>query len=166
MNDRPDDPLQKQEPLEFLALLISTFGGSGYFPIAPATFASAILTGILFWIGPGKPGLPELSGIILAITLIGFWSATVTEKGHGHDARIIVIDEIAGMLLTVVFVPWDLPHLIPAFFLFRIMDIVKPPPVGKLERLPRGIGVVSDDLGAGIYALVVLYLGERLLSVF
>lgn len=164
MNQTENSPKRDQSPGQLTALVISTFFGSGFFPIAPATFASAILTAILWLIGPDKPPLLILSAIITGVTLLGFWSATVTEKHHGHDARIIVIDEIAGMLLTVLIAPWDLPHLAAGFLLFRIMDITKPPPVDKLEALPRGIGIVMDDMGAGLYALLVLALGERLLS--
>lgn len=166
MNQTDSSPKGERTPADLVALIVSTFFGSGFFPIAPATFASAILTGILYFIGPGKPPLLTLSAIIIGVTLLGFWSATETEKRHGHDARIIVIDEIAGMLLTVLFVPWDLPHLAAGFILFRIMDIAKPPPVGKLEALPKGVGIVMDDMGAGLYALLVLALGERLLSLF
>jgi phosphatidylglycerophosphatase A len=162
VNDRP----ASRPALQSVALVISTFFGSGFFPIAPATFASAILTGIFWLIGPAKPDLLPLSAILVVITLIGFWSATETEKSHGHDARIIVIDEIAGMLLTVLLVPWDIPHLAAGFVLFRIMDIAKPPPVDKLEALPRGIGIVMDDIGAGVYGLLALALSERLLSLF
>ena len=149
-----------------LSLIISTFFGSGFFPIAPATFASAILTGLMFLIGEQKPDLPLLAAILIVISGVGMWTATQTERSHGHDARIIVIDEIAGMFLAALFVPWDLIHLGAAFLLFRIFDIVKPPPVGKLEALPRGIGIVADDLGAGLYSVIVLYLGSLLHQLF
>ncbi len=149
-----------------LSLIISTFFGSGFFPIAPATFASAILTGIMFLIGEDKSAILPLAAILVIVSVIGMWAATRTEITHGHDARIIVIDEIAGMLLSALFVPWDLVHLAAAFVLFRIMDIVKPPPVGKLEALPRGIGIVADDLGAGLYSVLLLYLGTLLIPGF
>lgn len=91
-------------------------------------------------------------------TLLGFLTAGRAEKVYGHDARAIVVDEVAGQALTLLFVPLTWPWLIAGFGLFRLFDMVKPWPVNRLEAMPGGVGVMSDDLAAGVMAGVVLAL--------
>ncbi len=155
--DRPVRP-------DLITLTISSFFGTGFFPFAPATFASAVLVGLL-WLAGGA-SLAVRIGLLVVSTAVGVWAASHTEKRHGHDARCIVIDEIAGMFLSVLFIPWDLPHLAVAFALFRIMDILKPPPVYQMQSLPRGWGVMVDDLGAGAYTLLLLFVTSLLVPSF
>jgi phosphatidylglycerophosphatase A len=147
-----------------VTVVISSFFGCGFFPIAPATFASAVLTIGLGLAGGASAILRVI--LVVAVSAIGVWAATHTERRYGHDASVIVIDEIAGMLLSVLLIPWDWLHLIPAFFLFRAMDILKPPPVYQLQSLPEGWGVMIDDLGAGAYTLLLLLLGGLLIPGF
>ncbi len=94
--------------------------------------------------------------ITLAVTAISVHLAGEAEKFLGHDAKPIVIDEVAGMLVTLVFVPrvWYLYGL--GFLLFRAMDVFKLPPAKQLERLPSGWGITADDVMAGIYANLIL----------
>ncbi len=97
--------------------------------------------------------------LIVVVVAIGIPAATLEERGCGRkDPSHVVIDEVAGQLLTLVLCPIVWQALLAGFILFRAFDIVKPPPVRSLERLPEGTGIVVDDLGAGIYALIVLQL--------
>lgn len=147
-----------------VTLVISSFFGSGFFPFAPATFASAILAVVLYAVG--GPALPVRVALLLVVSAVGVWAATRTERRYGHDASVIVIDEIAGMLLSVLWIPWDALHLAAAFFLFRAMDILKPPPVYQWQSLPGGWGVMIDDLGAGAYTVILLLLAGWLIPGF
>jgi len=95
-------------------------------------------------------------GIVVAV---GIPAATLEERASGRkDPNHIVIDEVAGQLVTLIACPLMWQPLLAGFILFRGFDILKPPPVRMLERLPEGTGIVVDDLGAGIYAFIVLQL--------
>ena len=140
-----------------VALAIATALGAGYLPIAPGTFGSAV--GLLLWLA-----LPHLLWVqvlaIVVVTVAGTWSATVAERHFGRsDPGEVVVDEVAGMMITLVLIPqaagW---WLVIAFLLFRAADIVKPFPVNRLERLPGGLGIMADDLLAGLYANLALRL--------
>ena len=97
--------------------------------------------------------------LIALVVAIGIPAATLEARGCGKkDPSHVVIDEVAGQLLTLVACPIVWQALLAGFILFRVFDIVKPPPVRSLERLPEGTGIVVDDLGAGVYALIVLQL--------
>jgi phosphatidylglycerophosphatase A len=89
--------------------------------------------------------------------LVGIPAATHMARTTGlKDPQFVVIDEVAGQLITLIAVPVSWKSLLLGFILFRGFDIVKPPPVRKLEHLPEGIGIVLDDVGAGLYALVIM----------
>ena len=95
--------------------------------------------------------------LIVIVVAIGIPAATLEERGCGQkDPSHVVIDEVAGQLVTFIACPVVWQALLAGFILFRGFDIVKPPPVRSLERLPEGTGIVVDDLGAGVYALIVL----------
>ena len=95
--------------------------------------------------------------LIALVVAIGIPAATLEARGCGKkDPEHVVIDEVAGQLLTLLACPIVWQALLAGFILFRAFDIVKPPPVRSLERLPEGTGIVVDDLGAGIYGLLVL----------
>jgi phosphatidylglycerophosphatase A len=97
--------------------------------------------------------------LIVLVVAIGIPAATLEARGCGRkDPSHVVIDEVAGQLLTLVACPIVWQALVAGFILFRVFDIVKPPPVRSLERLPEGTGIVVDDLGAGAYALIILQL--------
>jgi phosphatidylglycerophosphatase A len=108
---------------------------------------------------PSSARIPVILLLIVVVVAVGIPAATLEERGCGKkDPSHVVIDEVAGQLLTLVACPIVWQALLAGFILFRAFDIVKPPPVRSLERLPEGTGIVVDDLGAGIYALVVLQL--------
>jgi phosphatidylglycerophosphatase A len=109
----------------------------------------------VLWLVPfSRPGLVAY---FVAVTLIGTWAAHVAEPLLGEkDPGAIVIDEVAGMTLSVLWLPLTVPVLLTGFLLFRIFDVVKPFPANRLQALHGGVGVMIDDLVAGLYALIVL----------
>ena len=149
-----------------IAIGVATAGGAGYFPFAPGTMGAlvgALLYVLMLTLGVGHLLLPAVA----AVTIVGVWAANRVERIYGHDASRIVIDEVAGQMLTLTLVARQglfalALGTILGFLLFRFFDILKPFPIRHLERLPGGIGVMADDLGAGIYALLVLLILEPL----
>ena len=137
------------------AKLISSVFFTGYIPITSGTFGSLIIV-VLFYIFPGFFVTLNLAVLLLFLVIIGIWSATVCEKFWGIDSKKVVIDEVAGMVLTIMFLPLNYKILWTGFFLFRIFDIFKPQPAKAAERLPAGWGVMTDDIVAGIYSNIVL----------
>jgi phosphatidylglycerophosphatase A len=106
---------------------------------------------------PPAARIPVIVLLIALVVAIGIPAATLEARGCGKkDPQHVVIDEVAGQLLTLLACPIVWQALLAGFILFRAFDIVKPPPVRSLERLPEGTGIVVDDLGAGIYGLLVL----------
>ena len=138
-------------------LAIATALGAGYAPKAPGTAGSAV--GLLLWLL-----LPHVLWIqLVAIAIVsaaGIWSGSVAERHFGRrDPGQVVVDEVAGMMVTCVLNPLAGPgSMLAAFVLFRAADIVKPFPVNRLERLPGGWGIMADDLLAGVYANLALHL--------
>jgi phosphatidylglycerophosphatase A len=128
----------------------------------PGTWGS-LATALLWWLLashlPPSAQIPAILLLIVAAVAIGIPAATLEARGCGRkDPSHVVIDEVAGQLVTFIACPITWQALLGGFILFRIFDIVKPPPVRSLERLPEGTGIVVDDLGAGVYALVALQL--------
>ena len=137
-----------------LARIIATGFGAGYSPIAPGTAGSAVAV-LILWLTP----FSQLGIFVffIAVTIIGIWASHVVEAAVGDkDPGIIVVDEVAGMTLSVLVLPLTVPVLLAGFVLFRIFDVVKPFPAGRLQSLRGGVGVMIDDLFAGLYALIVL----------
>lgn len=141
--------------LRTIILFISQGAFSGRFPFAPGT-AGTLVGVLLYWYMKELP--PAGYGILLLlITLIGTWAAGRTEVLLGRkDNPSIVIDEIAGYLIAMLLVPVGLWYAAAGFFLFRFFDIMKPFPLRRLEKLSGGLGVMLDDIGAGIYTNLVL----------
>lgn len=137
--------------LRFLRLLLATGFFSGYIPFAPATCACLISVAVWF-------GLVSYKIIYLAICAALFITGVLTSdrlsKTMGPDPRQIVIDEYACFLLPLFFTPVKIVPLAVTFALFRTFDIIKPPPLRQLEKLPGGWGIMLDDLGAAIYTLI------------
>ena len=135
-------------------------------PVAPATAASFLMLPFvyLFWL---TPALAQAL-IVIAVIWFAVMVSTRAETVYGHDAKAIVIDEVAGMLVTFLFVPVvaeprsRLLLLLAGFFLFRVFDVLKPFPAGRAQGWPRGQGVVFDDVFAAVYANVLLRIGTRL----
>ena len=137
---------------------------SGYSPVVAGTVGSIPpLALAYFFIGPNTP---LLAVVVLVTTAISVWAAGEAENIFGHDSKMIVSDEWAGMFITLLFVPFSLTNYLLAFALFRVFDVVKLWPAGAAEKLPRGWGVTMDDVVAGIQAnitlQIILIVWERL----
>ena len=139
-----------------VAVFVATFGYCGYFPIAPGTVGSVaglVVYLVVWW---AQAPLVE-AGLILALFLAGVWAGTIAERYFGGiDPGPIVVDEVVGMLITLAFIPVGVSGAIAGFVLFRIFDVIKPFPAGRLERLHGGFGVMADDAMAAIYANISL----------
>lgn len=149
-------------PAPSWATLVATFFGVGRLRPAPGTWGS-LATVLLWWLLASHlpPGarLPIIALLIVVVVAVGIPAATLEARGCGRkDPSHVVIDEVAGQLVTLLACPIMWQALLAGFILFRVFDIVKPPPVRSLERLPEGMGIVVDDLGAGVYALIGLQL--------
>jgi phosphatidylglycerophosphatase A len=139
---------------KFLTRIISTFCYVGYFPLIPGTAGSLVGLGIYFLL---KNNLLSYILVLLVLLVLGFWASTEAEKAFNKkDPSRVVIDEVCGMLLSLLFVPYDIKLVIIGFFIFRLLDTLKPFPVGRLERIPGGLGIMLDDIAAGIYTNLVL----------
>jgi phosphatidylglycerophosphatase A len=139
-----------------LAVFIATFGYVGYFPIAPGTagsLAALALYALVRW--AGTPAVELVT--IIAVLVIGIWAATGTERAlASKDPGPVVIDEVLGMLITLAFLPLSLWGIAVGFLIFRVLDVIKPFPAGRLEHLPAGLGIMADDAMAGVYAHLML----------
>jgi phosphatidylglycerophosphatase A len=144
-----------------VAYFIATAGYVGRFPFAPGTAGS--LAGIALYALVRQANSWTLEFVVVIATLLlGIWSATVVERLIGKDPSIVVIDEVLGMLMTLAFLDVTVSGAIAGFVLFRLFDVIKPFPVGRLEHLQAGYGVMMDDAMAGVYSHVAL----RLLLMF
>jgi phosphatidylglycerophosphatase A len=142
------------------AKLVATFFGAGLLHPGPGSWGSAA-TVLLWWLlgrGIALNWQPVAAALLAALAiLVGIPAATHMARATGlKDPQFVVIDEVAGQLITLIAVPVSWKSLLLGFILFRGFDIVKPPPVRRLERLPEGIGIVIDDVGAGFYALAIM----------
>ena len=142
---------------ERLQHLLAIGGPIGFIPWVPATWASAVLAAVAWWLRPGCATVAVSTAVLFVIG--GFAASTAERLLAIEDPRNVVIDEVAGQWLTFVFISalnWKLA--LAGFLLFRIFDISKPFPIRRLERWPAGWGIMSDDILAGLYAAIVLFL--------
>jgi phosphatidylglycerophosphatase A len=144
------------------AELTATFFGIGRLRPGQGTWgslATTILWAVLAFALPSGARVPVAIALALAVTLIGIPAATLVARGSGaKDPQFVVIDEVAGQLIALIGAPLGWKSFLAGFILFRIFDILKPPPVRQLEALPEGSGIVLDDVAAGLYALIVMHL--------
>ena len=147
---------------DYLALAIATCG-VGYLPLAPGTWGSLVGVAIYLLIRSSVASTSEFftieSVLIIAVTFIGIWAASRTEKLSGRkDPGKVVVDEVAGQLIALlpILPGFDIgwPGILAAFLLFRLFDIIKPFPARRFERFKAGMGIMCDDLVAGVYAAV------------
>jgi len=163
---------------DYLALTISTCG-VGYFPIAPGTMGSLVGVALYLTLWAGSyhvleanalvkrltllhvwtPQMAFMLVVIFVVTMAGIWAATRAETlFRKEDPSEVVIDEVAGQMIALLSGPFWLHtwwSILTAFLLFRAFDIWKPYPIRKLEDLETGLGIMADDLAAGVYALIV-----------
>ena len=149
-------------PAPVWASLTATFFGVGYVRPGPGTWGS--LATMLLWAAiayklPVAWRVPVNVGLAGLAVAVGIPAATLVARASGlKDPQFVVIDETAGQLITLIGAPLGWKTFLAGFILFRAFDIVKPPPVRQLERLPEGTGIVVDDVGAGIYGWIVMQL--------
>jgi len=147
---------QGHVPGQRLGVFLATCGYVGYAPIAPGTFGSA--AGLVVFAAVRASGSIAVElAVIAAVFAIGVWSSTVAERHFGGvDPGPVVIDEVAGMLITLALLPVTPAGAVVGFFVFRILDIVKPWPAAGFEKLPGGLGIMADDGMAAIYGNLVM----------
>lgn len=142
------------------ASLIATFFGAGRLKPGPGTWgslATVALWAILAHFLPSSWLIPVNIALALLAVAVGIPAATQVARASGlKDPQFVVIDETAGQLITLIGAPLAWKSFLAGFILFRAFDIVKPPPVRQLERLPEGTGIVVDDVAAGLYGLAVM----------
>ena len=143
--------------MQRLGLFVATCGYLGYVPIAPGTFGSAAGLVVFFAVRGIGSVAAELAVIVLLFA-IGVWSGTVAEHYFGGiDPGPVVLDEVVGMLITLALLPVNLTGALVGFFVFRILDVVKPWPSAQFEELPGGLGVMADDGMAALYGNLVMH---------
>ena len=142
------------------AWTLGTFFGAGLLKPGPGTYGS--IAALLLWYGAAHALHPSHATLAIGtavaavlVTLIGIPAATIVARESGReDPGHVVIDEAAGQLIALIAVSPDWRHAAISLILFRLFDILKPPPVRQLERLPEGTGIMMDDVAAGVLALI------------
>ncbi len=140
-------------------LFLATGAYSGYAPVASGTVGSLVALPFIFLSAQLLHVSPVLQVVVLILAIVGAcWVAGAAEQYLGeHDSGKIVVDEIVGFLTATALLEVTLPRLLVAFFLFRLFDILKPPPARYFDQqVPGGVGVVLDDVCAGIYANLIV----------
>jgi phosphatidylglycerophosphatase A len=137
--------------------LIASIFGIGYIRKGGGTVAAAFAV-LIWWLLFRNDGTQYAIqiGVTLAVTLLGVWAGNIVEPEWGKDSYRVVIDEVAGMFISILFVPVEWKWLLIGFVLFRFFDIAKPLFIRRMEVLKGGWGVMMDDVVAGIYANIVL----------
>jgi phosphatidylglycerophosphatase A len=159
----------QKTPRTLWAWAVATFFGAGFLKPGPGTYGSVAT--VLLWLVAASllhhNTLHLLIATLIALALsiaFGIPAATrVAHESQRKDPGFVVIDEVAGQLVALIALTPEWPHALLALLCFRFFDILKPPPIRRLEALPGGTGIVVDDLGAGVYALIVVQLISHLL---
>ena len=146
---RPSEP-------SFFVRLIATGFFSGYSGFAPGTVGSGVALAIYCLLPPLNSW--AWGGLLVGLFVVGVYASGACEKSWGKDPRCVVIDEFVGFFVTVSLLPQSVLMGIVGFFVFRILDIIKPPPARQAEALPGGWGIVADDVVVGIYGHLILRL--------
>jgi phosphatidylglycerophosphatase A len=142
--------------MQRLGLFIATCGCLGYVPIAPGTFGSAAGLAVFYAVRSTGSISVELAAIVL-IFVVGIWAGTQAEHHFGGiDPGPIVIDEVVGMLITLALLPVNTTGAVVGFLVFRVLDVVKPWPSARFEKLPGGLGVMADDGMAALYGNLLM----------
>ncbi|MBN2365988.1 MAG: phosphatidylglycerophosphatase A [Calditrichaeota bacterium] len=142
--------------MKLLHHIIATVFGAGYSPLAPGTAGSLLWLLLVYFFLPTVS--PVYALLLIILLVLGVISSTAMEKWHGEDPSLVVIDELVGMGISLIFVPRSWPFFLGAFLLFRFFDIVKPWPINVSQKLRGGWGIMMDDILAGIFALIIIHL--------
>ena len=144
-----------EKGIKRFVLFFATGFGVGYSPIVPGTLGTLITIPIYYFLSTIKTPIYEVT--LVAFFFLSLWVSEKAEIFFGKkDDPRIVIDEMMGFLITMLWVPKTALFIIIGFFLFRFFDIVKPPPIRLVERAQGGFGVVLDDVVAGVYSNIIL----------
>lgn len=136
-----------------LSKFVATFFGLGYFPAIPGTLGSIAGVAVYYFLRDRET---IFYAVLFSVMVIGFAAAGRAALAFGKkDPRSIIIDEIAGMMVALAFVPFSALNLIIVFTLFRVFDVAKPFPIRKLESFSGSLGIMLDDIVAGVYANIV-----------
>lgn len=170
MKSRKPIPIT-DEKFPLFPKMIATSFGAGFLPVAPGTWGA--LVAIVLWLPfyiwlPGIPALVATVAGILFFAVAGTWASSVSEKYWGKDPVVACVDETVGQLISLIplcggaaVAPWW--TIIVSLALFRFFDIFKPLGIRRLEALPRGFGMMADDVLAAIYSLIILEVLIRLI---
>jgi len=138
-----------------LAVLLATSLGAGYFPVAPGTAGSAV--GVVIYLLTRHWSTFQQIALLAVISGVGVWAAELAARHFGRDdPGPVVIDEVAGQLLTLLLTGVGVGGAVIGFFVFRVLDIFKPWPARRLENLHGGLGIMADDLMVAIYGNVLM----------
>lgn len=139
--------------------IVGTVCGLGHIPVIPATWTS-LAVALLLWALSHFAGLGLATqiGLLVFFTFAGIPASSGLERRYGEDPKQATVDEAAGQTLALIGLPLDLVTVGLGFLFFRIFDVLKPWPARRLESLHGGVGIVADDLAAGVYARVVMQL--------
>ena len=141
--------------INFLEKLIGSGLYSGYSPVASGTVASFVA--LLIYFIPGFEQLYLIISVSILSLLIGIPLGSKFEKIYGKDPKQCTIDEFAGMWISLIALPKSIGIAITTFFIWRILDIIKPPPARKLEKINGGFGIMIDDVVSAIYTLLIMH---------
>lgn len=148
--------------MQRVALFLASSGFVGFVPIASGTAGS--LAGLAVYAVLRLAGSAAFEvAVTLGLLLIGVWAAELVEREHGKDPGIVVIDEVVGMLVTLALLDVTIAGAIVGFVLFRLLDVIKPFPANRFEGFHGGLGIMLDDVMAGIYGNVLM---RGLIAVF
>lgn len=141
---------------EKVRILCATLIFVGHFPLFPGTVGTLVTIPLYLLLAVWMPNILYICTLVVII-FIGVWSANLAERHYANkDPKPVIIDEMSGFLLTMLFIDPNPMNISLGFFIFRMMDILKPPPARWLEELKGGIGIVADDLVAGFYSNLLL----------
>lgn len=144
------------------AWMVATVLGAGRLKPGPGTWGSLAAVVVWFVVARGTHASASVVAWVtlaaaVVVTLVGIRASTIVERESGReDPGFVVVDEVAGQWVTLIFCPVNWEHALLGLALFRLFDIVKPWPVRKLERLPEGTGIMMDDVAAGVLGLIVM----------
>ncbi len=150
--------------INFFEKFIGSGFYTGYFPIASGTVGSA--AAILIYLIPGFENLYIIIPAAILMAVYGIYIGTKFEKKYGKDPAQCTIDEVVGTWISLIALPKTFWVILVSFLLWRILDIIKPPPARNLERLNGGLGIMIDDVVSGIYTLLIMHLVVYLLVIF
>lgn len=142
-----------------IALMFATFLGVGFCPVAPGTAATAAGIVLVYFL---QSSLPLYTVVMVLLLVLAIPVCTYLEKESGRkDPGLLVIDEVVGIMIGLIGLPLSWPVVIVGFFLFRAFDMFKIYPINRFEALPGGLGIMLDDVMAGLYTNIVLHIAAR-----